>query len=79
MPGSLRIQVTSFVSNSVTTNMRSASERWLTWTMLARGRPSGARRREPMSRGSPIIHSAKDGDAMSPLRRMASFMRSFSG
>ena len=47
--------------------------------MLARGRPSGAQRRFSISRGSPWIHSAKDGEATRPLSLMASLGRSFSG
>ncbi len=47
--------------------------------MLARGRPSGAYSNRPTSSGSPVIHSANEGDAISPFSRIASFMRSFSG
>ena len=79
MPSCARIHVTSFEKTSVTTNCRSSSERCARYTTAQRAFPSSVKRSRCGSSGSPSAHAAKVGEATSPFRVNASFVRSAGG
>ena len=80
MPSCARIHVTSFEKTSVTTNCRSSSERCARYTTAQRGFPVVGEEEPSAGRAArPRPHAAKVGEATSPFRVNASFVRSAGG
>ena len=79
MPDWVRIQPSTWLSSSVTKNIRSASPKCAIEKMAMRGLPAAEWSSRLTSSGSPCNHDAKPGDARRLFKSIARLKRSFAG